>query len=131
MNRAGLSLSSRWLAVLMLLLRVLGPTTPTGDMSGVAALAAMFPDGMPICHAAGPGQTDPAAPSKAPGHDCQLCLGCHLAAHAPLLPAEVASVPFRRGGGRLARTLLPPATAPPATPRRPATPPTGPPASSV
>ena len=113
----------------MLLIRVLGPATPMADDAGTALLAALFPGGLPICHV--PDPSDPGPPAKAPAHDCQLCLACHGASHAPLLPVEAVPAPAPAAGTSLGQAVLPPATGPPTRPRRRSTPPTGPPAPSI
>ena len=124
-----MSPACRWLGVLMLLVRVLGPATPLADDAGSAMLAAVFPAGLPLCHA--PDPTDPASPAKAPAHDCQLCLACHGTAQAPLLPVAAVLFPAPRPGVDLVLAALPPATGPPARPWRRSTSPRGPPAPSV
>ena len=120
----------RWLGVLMLLLRVLGPAQPTLDGSGPSTLAALFPDGLPICHAPTEGKA-PFQPGQQPGHACELCLACHATGHAPLLPAEPVLLRAGDTNALVIRAVLPPATGPPARPRRRSTPPIGPPRLSV
>ena len=127
--RHRLSPACRWLGVFMLLVRVLGPAMPMTDAAGMATLAALFPGGLPICHATDP--ADPEAPAKAPAHDCQLCLACHGTAQAPLLPVQPVATPAPDAGTSLAAAVLPPATGPPVRPRRRSTPPIGPPALSI
>ncbi len=113
----------------MLLIRVLGPATPMAGEAGAATLAALLPGGLPICHA--PDPSDPEPPAKAPAHDCQLCLACHGASHAPLLPVEALPTPAPEPSSSLGQAVLPPATGPPVRPWRRSTPPIGPPALST
>ena len=129
--RCRLSPACRWFGVFMLLLQVMEPAQPMLDGSGPSALAALFLEGLPICHAAEPGTQQPDAPSPHPAHDFQLCLACHGTSQAPFLPVTPVLVRIQGAAIRVAEAALPPATGPPARPWRRATPPVGPPPLSA
>ena len=123
-------MSHMLLALLVLMIRLFTPAMPmamTLDLQDPLAGVSV------LCHITDDDPSTAPSPAKPVDHgsDCLLCPACHIVSHSVLLMLGGPFTPHLPGMLINQAALLPPATGPPRTVVRIATPPTGPPTRSI